>query len=95
MDPQKRTSLRTIIQKFINSLPPKYVEFLIIIGSANLDEAIDAILNIEASQKVKAWKRDHTYMVDMIEELRQEVYNLQVVQVKPKQSKPVTSAEPL
>ncbi len=34
-------------------------------------------------------------MVDTIEELRHEIHNLQVVQVKPRQSKPVTPAEPL
>ncbi len=34
-------------------------------------------------------------MVDTIEELRQEIHNLQITQTKPRQSKPVTSAEPL
>ncbi len=34
-------------------------------------------------------------MVDTIEELRYEIHNLQVNQSKPKQSKPVTPAEPL
>ncbi len=34
-------------------------------------------------------------MVETIEELRHEIHNLQVAQAKPKQSKPVTSAEPL
>ncbi len=34
-------------------------------------------------------------MVNTIEQLQQEIYNLQVIQAKPNQSKPVTSAEPL
>jgi len=68
VNPQKRTFIRMIIWKFINSLPPKYVELLTIIRSANLNEAIKAALDVEASQKVKTRKRDQTYMVDTIEE---------------------------
>ncbi len=45
-----------IVRKFINSLPSKYVKLLIIIGSNNLDEAIEAALDVEASQKVKVKK---------------------------------------
>ncbi len=84
INPQKRTSIRMIIQKFINSLPPKYVELLTIIRSANLDEAIKAALDVKASQRVKTRKRNQTYMVDTIEELRREVHNLQVSQAKSK-----------
>src|SRR6266542_3532681 len=82
-----------IIRKFINSLPPKYMELLTIIGSTTLAEAIEAAMDVEASQKVKARKRDQAYMVDTIEEFRHEIQNLQVAQVMPKQSKPVTPAE--
>ncbi len=39
-------------------------------------------MNVEASQKVKAYKRNQAYMVDIIEELRQEIYNIQVAQIK-------------
>ena len=53
-----------------------------------LDEAIDTTMDVKASQKVKAQKRDQAYMVDMIEELRQEIHNLQVSQAKPRQGKP-------
>ena len=35
-------------------------------------------MDVEASQKVKAQKRDQAYIVDTIEKLRQEVHNLQV-----------------
>src|SRR6266540_7293503 len=84
-----------IIRKFINSLPPKYVELLTIIGSTTLAEAIEAAMDVEVSQKIKARKRDQAYMVETIEELRHEVHNLQMAQVKPKQSKLVTPAEPL
>ena len=83
MDPQKRTLIRTIIQKFINSLLPKYVELLIIIRPSILDEAVEAAMNVEASQKVKAHKRDKAYMVDTIEELQHEIHNLQIAQSKP------------
>ncbi len=69
IDPYKSTSSRTIVKKFINSLPPKYMEFLIIIGLFNLDEAIKAALDVEVSQKVKVRKRDQAYMVDTIKEL--------------------------
>ncbi len=34
-----------------------------------LNEVIDAAIDVEASQKVKAQKRDQAYMVDMIEKL--------------------------
>ena len=76
IDPQKRTPIRIIIRKFINSLPPKYVELLTIMKPSTLDETIEAIMDVEASQQVKAQKRDQTYMVDTIEELRHEIYNL-------------------
>ncbi len=56
VDPQKRTPIRTIVCKFINSLPPKYVKLLTIIGPATLDEAIEAAIDVEASQKIKAYK---------------------------------------
>ncbi len=46
--------------------------------SNTLEEAVEAAMDVEASQKVKARKRDQAYMVDTIEELRQEVHNLQV-----------------
>ncbi len=95
MDPQKWTPIRTIIRKFINSLPPKYVKLLTIIGSSILDEAVEATIDVEASQKVKARKRDQAYMVDTIEELQHEIHNLQIAQSKPWQSKPVILAEPL
>ena len=95
VDPYKSISSKTIIRKFINSLPSKFVKLFTIISLASLNKAIEAVLNIEASQKVKVRKRNQVYMVDIIEELHQEVYNLQVRQVKLKQSKPVTSAEPL
>ena len=55
---------------------------LIIIGPDILDEAIEAAMDVEASQKVKNQKRDQTYMVDTIEELRHEIHNLQVAQTK-------------
>ena len=69
VDSQKRTPIRIIVRKFINSLPPKYVKLLTIIRSANLDEAIKATLDIKASQRVKTRKRDQIYMVDTIEKL--------------------------
>jgi len=78
VDLQKRTPTRTIIWKFINSLLPKYVELLTIIGPNTLDEAVEAAMDVEASQKVKTRKRDQIYMVDTIEEFRQKVHNLQV-----------------
>ncbi len=58
VDPHKSTPTRMIIRKFINSLPPKYVKLLIIIGLTTLAEAIEAAMDVKASQKVKAWKRD-------------------------------------
>jgi len=82
VDPHRSTSIRTIIRKFINSLPPKYVELLTIIGPTTLAEAIEAAMDVEASQKVRAQKRDQAYMVDTIEELRHEIHNLQVNQLK-------------
>jgi len=78
VDPHRSTSIRTIIRKFINFLPPKYVELLTIMGPITLAKAIEAAMNVEASQKVKARKRDQAYMVDTIEELRHEIHNLQV-----------------
>ena len=45
------------------------MELLIIIGSSTLDETIETAIDVEASQKVKAWKRDQAYMVNMIEKL--------------------------
>ena len=95
VNPQRRTPIRTIIWKFINSLPPKYVKLLTIIESNTLEKAIEVDMNVEASQKVKAYKRNQAYMVDIIEELRQEIYNIQVAQIKLWQSKSVTLAESL
>ena len=76
VDPHRSTPTRTIIRKFINSLPPKYVKLLTIIGPTTLAEAIEAAMDVEASQKVKARKRDQAYIVDTIEELRYEIHNL-------------------
>ena len=76
VDLHKSTPTRMIIRKFINSLPSKYVKLLTIMGLSTLGEAIEAAIDVEASQKVKAWKRDQTYMVDTIDELRQEIHNL-------------------
>ena len=95
MDPQKRTPIRIVVRKFINSLLPKYVEMLTIMRPDILDEAIEAVMDVEVSQRVKNRKRDQTYMVDTIKELHHEIHNLQVAQTKSRQSKPVTSAEPL
>jgi len=78
VDPHRSTPTRTIIRKFINFLSPKYVELLTIIGPTTLAEAIEAAIDVEVSQKVKAWKRDQAYMVDIIEELHHEIHNLQV-----------------
>ncbi len=49
VDPQKRTPTRTVVQKFINSLPPKYVEMLTIMRPDILDEAIEAAMDVKAS----------------------------------------------
>ena len=76
VDPLKRIPIRTIIWKFINSLPPKYMELLMIMRPSTLDETIETIMDVETSQKIKARKRDQAYIVDTIEELRQEVHNL-------------------
>jgi len=76
VDPHKSTPSRTIIRKFINLLSLKFVKLLTIIGPANLNEAIEATLDVEASQKVKIRKRDQMYLVDIIEELRREVHTL-------------------
>src|SRR6266498_1550148 len=95
VDPQKRTPIRIVVRKFINSLLPKYVEMLTIMRPDILDEAIEAAMDVEASQRVKNRKRDQTYMVDTIKELHHEIHNLQVAQTKPRQSKPVIPAEPL
>ena len=84
VDSQKKTPIRTIIRKFINSLPSKYVELLTIIGPNTLEETIEAAMNVEASQKVKARKRNQAYMVDTIEELHHKIHNLQVAQAKSK-----------
>src|SRR6266498_2489396 len=54
VDPQKKTPTRTVVCKFINSLPSKYVEMLTIMGSDTLDKAIEAAMDVKASQKVKA-----------------------------------------
>ena len=54
------------------------MELLTIIGPSTLDEIIEATMNVKASQRVKAWKRDQAYMVDTIEEFRQKVHNLQI-----------------
>ena len=64
-------------------------------GPTTLGEAIETAMDVEASQKVMTRKRDQTYMVDTIEELRYEIHNLQVAQVKPRQSKPVIPAKSL
>jgi len=72
-----------IVRKFINSLPPRYMELLTIIGSVILNEAINAAIDVEASQRVKTRKKDQAYMIDTIEELRREVHNLQIAQTKP------------
>ena len=93
VDPHRSTPTRTIVRKFINSLSPKYVELLTIIGPSTLAEAIEAVMDVEASQKVKTRKRDQAYMVDTIEELRHEIHNLQMTQAKPRQAKPVIPAE--
>ncbi len=69
MDPLKRILVRTVIRKFINLLLPKYIELLTIMRPTTLNEVIDAAIDVEASQKVKAQKRDQAYMVDMIEKL--------------------------
>ena len=58
MDPQKRTSTRMIVWKFINSLPSKYIELLTIIGLSILNEVIEVAMDVEASQRVKIQKRD-------------------------------------
>ncbi len=58
VNPLKRISVRTVIRKFINSLPLKYMKLLTIMGLTTLDKAIEATMNVEASQKVKTRKRD-------------------------------------
>jgi len=58
VDTQKRTSIRTIIRKFINSLPSKYVKLLTIMRPGILEEAIEAAIDVKISQRVKARKRD-------------------------------------
>ncbi len=45
-------------------------------GPETLEETIEAAMDVEASQKVKAWKRDQAYIVDTIEEFRHEIHNL-------------------
>ena len=71
------------------------MKLLTIMGLTTLREAIEAAMDVEASQRVKARKRDQAYMVDTIEELYHEIHNLQVVQVKLRQSKLITSAKSL
>ncbi len=66
-----------------------------IMKSSILKKTIESALNIEANQKVKAQKRDQAYMMNTIEEFRNEVHNIQVAQTKSKNSKPVILAEPL
>ena len=58
VDPHRSTPTRMIVRKFINSLSPKYVKLLTIIGLSILAEAIEVAIDVEASQKVKAQKRD-------------------------------------
>ena len=58
VDSQKRISNQMVVQKFIISLPPKYVEMLTIIGPDILEEAIEAAMDMEASQRIKTRKRD-------------------------------------
>ena len=53
-------------------------------GPDILDEAIETIIDMKASQKVKARKRNQAYMVDTIEELHHKIHNLQVAQAKSK-----------
>jgi len=48
-------------------------------GPSILNEAIEAVMDVKVSQRVKVQKRDQAYMVNTIEELCQEVHNLQVV----------------
>src|SRR6266542_2966453 len=62
VDPHRSTPTRTIIRKFINFLPPKYVELLTIMGLIILVKAIEAAMDVEANQKVKAQKRDQAYI---------------------------------
>ena len=76
VDSHKSIPSRTIIRKFINSLSSKFVKFLTIIGPASLNETIKAMLDVKASQKVKARKKDQVYIVEIIEELHQEIHNL-------------------
>ena len=95
VDLTKQFSNRTIIRKYINSLPSKFMEFLTIMKLLILEKVIESTLDIEVSQKVKAWKRDQAYIMDIIEELRNKIYNLQVVQNRFKNPKPTTSAKPL
>ncbi len=40
------------------------MELLTIIGPSTLNEAIESVMNVEASQRVKARKRDQTYMIE-------------------------------
>ena len=52
------------------------MELLTIIGLSTLDEAIEAAMNVEASQRIKAQKRDQAYLINTIKELCHEVHNL-------------------
>ena len=54
VDLHRSIPTRMIIRKFINSLPPKYVKLLTIMGLITLAKAIEAAIDVEASQKVKA-----------------------------------------
>ncbi len=53
----KQIPTKIIIQKYINSLSPKFVEFLTIIELSILKETIESTLNIKTSQKVIVKKR--------------------------------------
>jgi len=57
VDPHRSTPIRMIIRKFINSLPPKYVELLTIMGLITLTEAIEAAMDVKASQKLRPGRR--------------------------------------
>jgi len=52
------------------------MKLLTIIGPNTLEKAVEATMDVEASQRVKARKRDQAYMIDTIEEFHQEVHNL-------------------
>ena len=62
-------------------------------GPVILKEAIESVLDIKASQKIKIRKRNQTYLLNTIKKLRHEVYNLQIIQIKSNKAKLVISAE--